>query len=628
MRRQRKLFSALLTLLVTGTLIFFRDASPLVLAENALRDFLAAIGRKTPANPDLVFLAIDNDSVSITPNEDLSALFGVTDSNSEAGRALNLMAGGWPWSREVYALIIERLMGAGAAAVAFDLTFPTEGKGDAAFRAALERYSDRVVLGGNFVSSTTNSDSNAASFSRPSGTLLSQTTDQVGFVNFWPEIDEIVRGAQYRVTFEQVNGDFLPESGSEQFVSLAARAVAKAGHGDLVPRDLESRLIRFTGRPREGFPARSVFEIFAPRYWQLNYRSGEFFRGKIVLIGAAGNWQHDEHRTPFGIMPGPELQLNAMNALLKQSFLREAPASAGILLTAATGLLSALLWFGCRSPAWRLLGVAAINLAWFGVGLAGFNRWNLLIPFAAPLTAFNLNSLSALFHDLIFERIEKARVRRTLERYVSKNVVREMLDAPGSYLQTLGGATKPATILFSDIRGFSIAAALHEPAALVAQLNEYLTAMVDCVFAHGGTLDKFIGDAVMAVWGNARSGGPAHDAGQAVRCAFAMRRALARLNEKWRGEGRPVFEVGIGLNHGEVIAGNIGSPHRMEFTVIGDAVNLTWRLQEMTKDHSGSLLIGEALAALLGPEFAPAPIGVLPVGKHARAIQVFRVEER
>jgi adenylate cyclase len=154
-----------------------------------------------------------------------------------------------------------------------------------------------------------------------------------------------------------------------------------------------------------------------------------------------------------------------------------------------------------------------------------------------------------------------------------------------------------------------------EPHALVEQLNEYLTAMVECVFRHNGTLDKFIGDAVMAVWGNATTEGSREDALQATRAAFAMREELVRLNAKWRAEGRTEFKVGIALNHGDVIVGNIGSPQRMEFTVIGDAVNATWRLQERTKLHDCELLVGESLAELISPQFATEPLGNVQISR-------------
>jgi adenylate cyclase len=211
--------------------------------------------------------------------------------------------------------------------------------------------------------------------------------------------------------------------------------------------------------------------------------------------------------------------------------------------------------------------------------------------------------LLALVSDVGIEQVERKRVRRTLERYVSRDVVHELLDNPKLYLHSLGGVVRPATVLFSDIRGYSHVSAKTDPQALVGQLNEYLTAMVECVFRHRGTLDKFIGDAVMAVWGTTQTQGAREDASNAVRAALEMKKALAELNHKWRARGLPPLRIGIAVNHGPVVVGNIGSPQRMEFTVVGDAVNTSWRLQELTKICGADLVIGETVAALVAEEF-------------------------
>jgi adenylate cyclase len=149
--------------------------------------------------------------------------------------------------------------------------------------------------------------------------------------------------------------------------------------------------------------------------------------------------------------------------------------------------------------------------------------------------------------------------------------------------------------------------------------------MVDCVFRHGGTLDKFIGDAVMAVWGNAQTLGSREDTLNATRAAFAMREELEKLNARWRASGRPELAIGIAVNHGEVIVGNIGSPQRMEYTVIGDAVNLTWRLQELTKRLPFGLLVGKTAAALIAEHFEVQPLGPYEVAGQPEPIEVFGV---
>jgi adenylate cyclase len=597
-------------------------------ARNILRDTIARAGRTTPPNPDLVFLAIDSASASLEP-EDIDELYGIApDDASKEARALRLISAQWPWAREVHALVLERLVEAGAKAVMFDLTFPTATPGDEPFRRALETYSDKVVIGSNFVSAAAREYTTiSASHMRPTESLVPHTAPmdpRVAYTNFWPDSDDVVRRAQYRVTFEQVQGT-TPTTDSEQFLSLVSRGMEKAGYASLVPPGLGEHKFRFTAPPREGFRPRSLFEVFIPEYWQQNYNNGQFFRGKIVLIGAEGNWQHDEHPTPFGSMPGPELHLNALNAALHGEFIGEVTHRTTALVAALTGICAIVVSLLVTSPWLRLLVLIGGNGLILGAGLFAFNVFNLYISMLAPLIELNVTVLLGLASDLTWERFEKTRVRRTLEKYVSNNVVHQLLDRPGAFQQSLGGVLKPAAILFSDIRGYSTVSARTDPQALVSQLNEYLTAMVECVFRYGGTLDKFIGDAVMAVWGNVTSHGVRNDTANAVRAGLAMHAELARLNEGWRQRGLPELRVGIAVNQGDVIVGNIGSQQRMEFTVIGDAVNVTWKLQELTKDLGCGLIVCDNVTALLVEDFELQRVGDAMLPGHAAKNELFAV---
>ncbi len=616
MLRQRFLILSGIAVLCFAALLALDRVQPqLLLRLRALeRDAVSAHGRTAAANPDLVFLAIDSDSVGLDAT-DIKELYDLSGSTSLEARALKLMSKSWPWPREVYALVLQRLVDAGAKVVAFDLTFPTETPGDEPFRLALDRYREHAVVASNFVSAASRGFSTTgASLTRPPESLIPETSpmdDRVAYSNFWPDEDDVVRHAQYRITFEQAQGD-LPEANSERYLSFAALALSKAGQADAIPAGLDEHLFRFTAAPRHGFPPRSLFEIFVPEYWKQNYQSGEFFRGKIVVVGAEGNWQHDEHPTPFGSMPGPELHLNAMNAALQHEFISEMPPLIVLLVTVGAGVLAVFVSFTIRSPGLRIAALIAIDASWAGLAMYAFNHASIFIPMAAPGLQLNAVLLLGLAADFALERVEKRRVRQTLERYVSRDFVREMLDHPELFEQSLGGVTKRVTILFSDIRGYSKVSAASDPHVLVRQLNEYLGAMVECVFRFGGTLDKFMGDAVMAVWGNVRSAGPGEDAVAAVRAALAMREELVRLNQKWRAEGLPELNVGIALNHGPVIVGNIGSPQRMEFTVIGDAVNVTWKMQELTKKVSAELVVSKAVESLIVEHFE-----LQALGKHA-----------
>ncbi len=590
----------------------FAGFIPLERVELALQDGLAQVARKAPADPRLVFLAVDTASASLDPETDLGKLWDLQNATDEERRALEMMAHHWPWSREVHSLVLERLVQAGARAVAFDFTFPKPSPNDAPFAASLERNRAHVVVAGNLTEDTSLAiEGGLPSFSAPSASLIPETSPRdprIGFDNFRMDQDGVIRRANYRWALE--HGAW---SGDEE-LSLAARTLDRAGFAAKVPATHEALRLRFAGPPGT-FPARSIFELFVPDFWRQNYAGGAFFRDKIVIIGAAGNWQHDEHRSPFAMMPGAELHLNAVNAALHGAFIHEVSRPAQALLVFAAAVLAGLARRWVRAPQLRFVVLLLGTAAWGALAFVLFDRADLAIPSFGPLLAYNLNGIGGLALDIVLERREKAQIRRTLERYVSRNVVEELIDSPDQFNRALGGDLRQVTVLFSDIRNFSRAAATMDSRALVAQLNEYFAAMVECVFRYGGTLDKFIGDAVMAVWGNTRSNGPAADAANAVRCAMAMREALEKLNAHWISEGRTALRFGIGLNSGEVVVGNIGSPHRMEFTVIGDAVNIAWRLQEKTK-HGPTILMGESVAELLDEEFRIIECGELDLSDH------------
>ena len=586
----------------------------------AFDDWLELFGRRAQARPELAFLAVDDSSARLEPDVDLPDFLENENAKPEEIRALELMAGkSWPWSREVTALVIERLVAAGAKAVVLDFTFPKPGTGDDALRAAIERHADRVVVAGNLVDG--HGDRNRETgeettvFSVPSETVLPpalRDRDVLGFDNFWAHPDGRIRSARFTTTLENQIGPRRPQD-ETVLRSLAVLAVKKAGFPVPSDEDRNPRHMRFAGPPRTFSPL-PLFEIFVPRYWRANYGSGRFFEGKIVIVGAYGNWQQDEHATPFGIMPGPEVHLNAINSLLTRDYIRDLPAwpRRFIIYAAASLVLFLSMWIS--RPVLRLVAFPGLAACWVALAFWLFNEGGLLVPTVAPVAVLLFGGFACIVGDFVIERREKTRIRSTLERYVSKNVVGEILDHPETFHAALGGVNRKVTILFTDIRNFTRFSARTSSQELVAQLNEYFTAMVECVFDHGGTLDKFIGDALMAVWGNATSHGPAADGCAAVRCALAMRAALARLNEGWLAEGRPALDIGIALQSGEVVVGNIGSPNKMEFTVIGDAVNATWRLQERTKEHPGEILIGDALAPLLESQFETEDIGSLIVG--------------
>jgi len=620
-RHQSRHASLLICLVCTALVLvlhFFKFV-PLRSAEFYTQDALTRyFGRRAPLHPDIVYLAIDRDSVQLDQFE---------PEEIAASPALSIMKQGWPWPRSVYALILERLVNADAKVVAMDLMFPTPREGDDEFRAALEKYHDRVVIGSNFVQGN-RGKGEANTLQMPSETLVPATTpldDRVGYVNFWPDVDDVIRRAYYTNTMAAIYGD-APEPGEQTYYSLVAGALRKSGNANAIPSAISHR-IRFAGPP-DTFRPKSVCDIFDARKWaSAEYGNGRFFKGKIVLLGPEGNFLKDTVRTPFGSMPGPEMHLNALNAALGDEFIRETSETVNCLLIILGGVIAWLLCVNFSAPLLRFALIGLAVLLWLAVAQILVNPAAFFIFTFNPLVGLCSSGICTLSWDFFIERQEKARIRGKFERYVSKQVVKEIIDNPQSYVNTLGGTRKPIAVLFTDLRGFtSMTEEATDYHAFVSQLNEYFDVMVEPIIANHGCLDKFIGDAIMAVWGNIQSRGAAQDVRDAVLAALRMRESLPRLNEQWAAVGKSPYKMGIGINYGDAIVGDLGSKkHQMNFTAIGDIVNLASRIEGVTKEYSVDLLLGEDAAKLVEEFFYLQVAGMVQVKGRKQPAKLYYV---
>ncbi|MDQ3137779.1 MAG: GAF domain-containing protein [Gemmatimonadota bacterium] len=238
------------------------------------------------------------------------------------------------------------------------------------------------------------------------------------------------------------------------------------------------------------------------------------------------------------------------------------------------------------------------------------------------LVAFSGLAAVGIKNSRYAEQIRReATIRSNFERYFAPNVAADIAQQDGA-IRT-GGERRQTTVLFSDIRGFTAIAESMGPDAIAQLLSEYFTEMVEVIFEHGGTLDKFIGDAIMALWGAPIA--HADDPDRAVRAAMAMQQAIARLNERWASQGRPEIGVGIGINTGEVFAGNIGSHRRLEYTVIGDAVNVAARL--CAEAAPGEILVSEALLGVVRDQVSSEFLPEMGLKGKVGVVQVYRVRD-
>lgn len=346
------------------------------------------------------------------------------------------------------------------------------------------------------------------------------------------------------------------------------------------------------------------------------------FRNKIVFVGTSAAGLHDVFQTPFGegVMPGIQLHATVTDSVLSNRFIRKAPEVyrilAVVLSAVAIGLMAAFLSFNVGSAI-----TVAIALGWSWLAVAAF-RDGLWLNLFQPVLGMAVALFGATTYRYFVEDREKRKVKKLFGRYVSKDVYNQLLEHPDR--AELGGKRREMSVLFSDIRGFTTVTEKGNPEELVAQLNEYFSKMVEVVFRHQGTVDKFVGDMVMALFG-APLDDP-HHAEHAATAAVDMVRELGELNRKWAAEGRAQLDIGVGINSGDMIAGNIGSSSIMSYTVIGDNVNLGSRLESLNKDYKTRIIISDATRARLTGAYDIRPLGDVVVKGKTKPVAIFELK--
>ena len=318
----------------------------------------------------------------------------------------------------------------------------------------------------------------------------------------------------------------------------------------------------------------------------------EIFKDKIVVIGAnvpAGTGLNDNKNTPVTINhPGADIQATAIDNIMHNDFLTTTPHFINILIT-----LIGMLFVYAVIRIYNLYKSIALSLllilCYFFIAAACF-YFKIVINVITPPVMFAITMILAYIHKFVLENRSKEKVKSAMGKYMSEDVMKRVImniDNLG-----LGGKKSVVTVLFADIRGFTSMLATMSAQQVSEILNEYFTEMEPIITKYNGIINKFIGDAVMAVFGE-----PIQDKNHpanAVKCGYEMLLKVKELQKKWAQEGKPKIEIGIGINTGEVFVGNIGSVNRMEYTVIGDTVNLASRLESYNKIYKTKMLISSS----------------------------------
>lgn len=610
------------------------------------------------ARQDIVLVSIDEDSIA----------------------KLEPLVGRFPWPRLIHAQLVDFLARGPAKVVAYDVLFSERDRrtfkvGDETWTGeeSDKAFAESVAKAGNVVfgadASREATEKGGAQAPLPAALpiadyRLDTRIEDRPFIQL--PYDELLRAARAightfvvydadgpvrrSVPFIRVNGRAIPSlaltaamiaggiapssvSGTQGTITLGR------GRMPLIEADIPSfygehrrsvrALVNFTGPViANGKTTYTDYSFYRLIYSEQQILAGEkplvdpaIFRDKIVVVGTTAAGLQDLFTVPFAVgkMPGMQIHANVIDNVLSARFMAPADswvtAATTVALALAVGLAVMLL------GVWPGVAIAILLVALLGGASVGLLERGLWIRVTTPFVSIVLATFGGVAYQYFVEGREKRRIKHIFSRFVSRDVYDHLLVDPTGV--RLGGQRREMSVLFSDIRGFTTVSERGQPEEIVAQLNEYFTRMVEVVFHHQGTIDKFVGDMVMALFG-----APLEDpdsADHAVGAALDMLAALADLNRGWTAEGRPALDIGIGINTGEMVAGNIGSEQIMSYTVIGDAVNLGSRLESLNKQYGTHIIVSEQTRGRLKGQYDIHALGSVVVKGKSEPVTIYEV---
>jgi len=567
--------------------------------------------------PDVAVVAVDNKSIK------------------EVGR--------WPWSRETTAKLIRNLQEYGAKVVALDMVF-SEPQGEAPDRALAQAVasSPNLVMGYFFRNEVQQNDplsleqvaSSKVKFLKLEEGVTSvpltefpgidaniptvaKGAKEFGFFNQIPDYDGLFRKAPLLLLYD---GEIYPSLGllalsryrdKPVLVDVAQFGVrsVKLG-GEPISVNEQGRFSLNYYGPTGSFPTISAADVIAKKV------PAEALRGKIIFLGVTETGIYDMRATPFDAgLPGVEIHATLAANVLDHRFLIRDGRTLGLEM-ACMFLLPLLLALLLNSTPRTLVGLGYFFMCdgfYLILNYLLFKNYSLDLSFIYPLAPIALTYVGAeAYRNLVMEKRGR-HLKKAFGSYVSPDLVDEIVKNPGSL--KLGGEKREVSILFSDIRGFTTLSESLSPEELVRLLNDYLSPMTRIVMEEKGTLDKFIGDAVMAIY-NAPLNVAEH-AGHACRSAVKMLDRLQHLNAGFAKRGMPQIDIGIGINTGEAVVGNMGADIRFDYTAIGDTVNLASRLEGLNKLYGTHILVSGLTKSQAGDGFLFREVDLVRVkGKH------------
>ncbi|MFN8400960.1 MAG: adenylate/guanylate cyclase domain-containing protein [Anaerolineales bacterium] len=590
--------TAILLLIIQVLGLFNNITTPVERLEYSMQDtFVRLRGAEKPSG-EIVIVAIDDQSFNWTGLQ-------------------------WPWPRSYFAEIVNQINKGGGAVVGMDLILfePDEKQpeNDLILAKALGESPASVAV--MQINKTGGEGYETETLSKPL-TAYRDVLDGMGTTDVKRDEDAIVRNVSAYSSYQGLVYPHWAFEIAKLYLNTNEPIFANSSvqfNRQNIPLQSNELPIYFAG-PAGTYPTYSASDVHDGITLEQN---PEAFRGKIVLIGATTITLQDIYPTPFSATnptPGVEVVANTVDTIINGKFIIYAPPWLALLLIVLSAGVAYLITLSKR-PSFTLSALGISILLYLVVAYFVFSSQRYILPTIAPTLMLFLGVILPTLEQAVSQEQEKRRVRNLFSRFISPEMVDRLIKT-----QDINSLNKRAdlTIIFSDIRGFTTLSEKMTPEGVVSLLNPYLEAMSQVIYKHGGTVDKYEGDAVIAFFGEPV---PYKDhAARALRASLDMRKALAELRDKWAKEGRPShIEMGVGINSGEVFVGLLGSAQRINYTVIGDNANLAARLQDLTKTYAWPILISESTYQQVKDDFDCELADAVTVKGKTKAVNVYKV---
>lgn len=574
-------------------------------------DFRFKLRGSIPTRPEVVFIDMSEDSIA------------------NIGR--------WPWPRTWHSTLVSVLSECQPRAVAFDVLFlePSEKKIDEGLAEAL-RGAGNVYL--PFLLNYEKDEVRDITFPIPE---LKDAARGLGFLDFESDPDGVVRrvplvkkiGGKYfpHLAFKVVCDYLGAKEENIQIVPGKHILLKSTKKGDIeIPIDGKCQMfINWAGKWADTFRHYSYFQTLLA-YKQVSEDKEPVmnlseYRGRLCFIGLTAAGLYDTKPTPFETLyPMVGVHGNIVNCILNKCFVRELPLVYDLICLLFLSIMTGLIVYLTRPLYSGIISVMMV-LVYVSLGFFLFKKYGLLLDMISPSLGVVFTCLTVVLYRYVTEEKQKRWIKEAFGHYLSPAIIEQLIENPDQL--KLGGERMELTVMFSDIRSFTTYSESHSAEEVVQILNEYLDAMTKIILKNNGTLDKYVGDEIMAVWGAPVKMPPKEQAIAAVKTALEQCDRLKELHVKWKSEGKMPLGMGIGINTGEMISGNIGSMEVFDYTVIGDNVNIGARVEALTRKYDTDIIITESTYELIKDErFIFRELDSIVVKGKTKPVKIYSVD--